>query len=58
MSVDSIQIERTLIGKIINNPQEFYNNHSLLSPDIFEDPVNRRIFGYISEELKPGQCYI
>lgn len=54
MSVDSIQIERTLIGKIINNPQEFYNNHSLLSPDIFEDPVNRRIFGYISEELENG----
>jgi replicative DNA helicase len=36
MSVDNIQIERTLIGKLINNPQEYYNNHSLLSSDLFD----------------------
>jgi replicative DNA helicase len=54
MSVDNIQIERTLIGKFINNPQEYYNNHSLLSSDLFEDPKNRKIYGYISEELEAG----
>ena len=54
MSVDSSQIERTLIGKIINNPQEYYTHHSLLSDDIFEDPKNKRIYGYISEELQNG----
>ena len=54
MSVDNIQIERTLKGKFINNPQEYYNNHSLLSSDLFEDPKNRKIYGYISEELEAG----
>lgn len=54
MSVDNIQIERTLIGKFINNPQEYYNNHSLLSSDLFEDPKNRKIYSYISEELEAG----
>ena len=52
MSVDSSQIERTLIGKIINNPQEYYNNHSLLSGELFEDSKNRKIYNYISEELE------
>jgi len=54
MSVDNLQIERTLIGKFINNPQEYYNNHSLLSSDLFEDPKNRKIYKYISEELESG----
>ena len=54
MSVDSIQIERTLLGKFINNPQEYYNNHSLLSSELFEDPKNKRIYNYISEELEGG----
>jgi|TARA_R100000084_G_scaffold105961_1_gene63849 replicative DNA helicase len=54
MSVDSIQIERTLIGKFMNNPQEYYNNHSLVSGELFEDPLNRKIFNYISEELENG----
>ena len=52
MSVDNTQIERTLIGKIINNPQEYYNNHSLLSSELFEDSKNRRIYDYITEELE------
>tara|TARA_R100001594_G_scaffold141107_1_gene186792 strand:+ start:3321 stop:4622 length:1302 start_codon:yes stop_codon:yes gene_type:complete len=55
MSVDSIQIERTLLGKFINNPQEYYNNHSLLSSELFEDPKNKRIYKYISEELEDGK---
>tara|TARA_R100000808_G_scaffold24739_1_gene57962 strand:- start:2097 stop:3398 length:1302 start_codon:yes stop_codon:yes gene_type:complete len=54
MSVDSIQVERTLIGKLINNPQEYYNNHSLISDELFEDPKNKKIFKYISEELQNG----
>ena len=54
MLVDSIQIERTLIGKFMNNPQEYYNNHSLVSGELFEDPLNRKIFNYISEELENG----
>tara|TARA_R110002020_G_scaffold350481_1_gene563912 strand:- start:200 stop:1522 length:1323 start_codon:yes stop_codon:yes gene_type:complete len=52
MSVDNKQIERTLLGKIINNPQEYYNNHSLISSELFEDSKNRRIYNYISEELE------
>ena len=52
MSVDNTQIERTLIGKIINNPQEYYNNHSLLSSELFEDSKNRRIYDYITQELE------
>ena len=55
MSVDSLQIERTLIGKFINNPQEYYNNHSLVSGELFEDSKNRKIFDYIAEELQNGK---
>lgn len=52
--IDNIQIEKTLIGKIINNPQEYYNNHSLLTDDLFEDSKNKRIFTYVSEKLEMG----
>ena len=55
MSVDSIQIERTLIGKLINNPQEYYNNHSLMSDDLFDDSKNKKIYEYISKELEGGR---
>jgi len=54
MSVDNKQIERTLIGKLILNPQDFYNNHSLLSPELFNDPKNKRIYTYLSKELEDG----
>ena len=54
MLVDSIQIERTLIGKLINNPQEYYNNHSLINGELFEEPKNKRIFSYIEQELQDG----
>ncbi len=54
MSVDNKQIERTLIGKLILNPQDFYNNHSLLSPELFKDPKNKRIYTYLSKELEDG----
>ena len=55
MSVDNIQIERTLIGKFINNPQEYYNNHSLINSDLFDDAKNKKIFNYISKELEDGK---
>ena len=55
MSVDSRQIERTLIGKLINNPQEYYNNHSLMSDDLFDDSKNKKIYEYISKELEGGR---
>ena len=55
MSVDSRQIERTLIGKLINNPQEYYNNHSLMSNDLFDDSKNKKIYEYISKELEGGR---
>ena len=54
MSVDNKQIERTLIGKLILNPQDFYNNHSLLSPELFNDSKNKRIYTYLSKELEDG----
>ena len=44
MLLDNEQIERTLIGKIISNPQEYYNNHSLLSDELFLNLVNKRIY--------------
>jgi len=55
MSVDNTQIERTLIGKLINNPQEYYNNHSLMSNDLFDDSKNKKIYEYISKELEGGR---
>lgn len=55
MLLDNEQIERTLIGKIISNPQEYYNHHSLLSDELFLNLVNKRIYNYISEELEGGR---
>ena len=54
MLINREQIERTLIGKIINNPQEYYNNHSLLSPALFSNNYNRGIYKLISETLDKG----
>jgi len=54
MLINREQIERTLIGKIINNPQEYYNNHSLLSPALFSNNYNRGVYKLISETLDKG----
>ena len=54
MLINREQIERTLIGKIINNPQDYYNNHSLLSPNLFSNKYNRRVYELVSSTLDKG----
>ena len=55
MLINREQIERTLLGKIINNPQEYYNNHSLLEPTLFSNSFNRRLYNVLSEKLDKGE---
>ena len=54
MLINREQIERTLLGKIINNPQEYYNNHSLIDPNLFSNVFNRRLYNILSEKLDKG----
>tara|TARA_R100000781_G_scaffold51418_1_gene33872 strand:- start:66 stop:1352 length:1287 start_codon:yes stop_codon:yes gene_type:complete len=54
MLINREQIERTLIGKIINNPQDYYNNHSLLSAGLFSNSYNKRVYELISKTLDKG----
>ena len=35
MLINREQIERTLIGRLVLNPKDYYDNHNLLSPSIF-----------------------
>ena len=51
MSVDSTQIERTLIGKFMSNPQEYYNNHSLVSSELFDNPLIKYLKCYKLEMM-------
>lgn len=54
MLINKEQIERTLLGKIINNPQDYYNNHSLIDPNLFSNVFNRRLYNILSEKLDKG----
>jgi hypothetical protein len=40
---DNMDMEMRLIGKIMSNPRDYYDCHSLISEEIFTDPLNRKI---------------
>ena len=54
MLINREQIERTLIGRLVLNPKDYYDNHNLLSPSIFTNAYNRKAFEIISSELENG----
>lgn len=51
---DNMEMEKRLIGKIMSQPRDYYDCHSLMSEDIFSDPLNRKIYRVVSEKLDKG----
>ena len=51
---DNMDMENRLIGKIMSNPKDYYDCHSLISEDLFKDPLNKRIYRVISTKLDSG----
>ena len=55
MMKDNIEMEKRLIGKIMSNPRDYYDHHSLVSKDIFTDSLNKKIYSVISSHLDNGE---
>ena len=51
---DNMDMEMRLIGKIMSNPRDYYDCHSLISDEIFTDPLNRKIYKVVSDKLDKG----
>ena len=51
---DNKDMEVRLIGKLLNNPKDYYDYHSQLSDSIFKDPLNKKIYKVISNHLDKG----
>lgn len=51
---DNKDMEVRLIGKLLNNPKDYYDYHSQLSESIFKDPLNKKIYKVISSYLDKG----
>ena len=51
---DNMDMEMRLIGKIMSNPRDYYDCHSLISEEIFSDPLNRKIYRVVSDRLDKG----
>jgi replicative DNA helicase len=51
---DNMEMEKRLIGKIMSNPRDYYDCHSLISDEIFTDPLNRKIYRVVSDRLDKG----
>ena len=52
MSSDRKELERILLGKLINNPENYYDNHSLLNVSLFEDPEHIRLFTVLEKQYQ------
>tara|TARA_R110001592_G_scaffold360883_1_gene670180 strand:+ start:1731 stop:3053 length:1323 start_codon:yes stop_codon:yes gene_type:complete len=52
---DNVEMEKKLIGKLLSSPREYYDLHSLMSQDIFTDPLNRKIYNVIADKLDKGE---
>jgi replicative DNA helicase len=54
---DREYLEQVLIGKIINDKKIYYDNHSLLSEDLFTNSQHKKLYRVIDESLqKSGKC--
>tara|TARA_R110002020_G_scaffold9539_2_gene37438 strand:- start:5923 stop:7260 length:1338 start_codon:yes stop_codon:yes gene_type:complete len=52
---DNVEMEKKLLGRIMQYPRDYYDNHSLISEDIFSDPLNRKIYKVVSSRLDVGE---
>tara|TARA_R100001443_G_scaffold21957_1_gene34170 strand:- start:6110 stop:7402 length:1293 start_codon:yes stop_codon:yes gene_type:complete len=54
---DRNYLERVLLGKIMNDVKIYYDNHSLLSIDLFEDKVHKELYKVLDKSLQEnGKC--
>ena len=51
---DKIEMEKRLIGKLMSKPNEYYDLHGILSEDIFNDSLNKKLYNSISNILNSG----
>jgi replicative DNA helicase len=51
---DKIEMEKRLIGKLMSKPNEYYDLHGMLSEDIFNDSLNKKLYKSISNILNNG----
>ena len=52
MNKDRLNFERILLGKLINNPENYYENHSLLNVSLFSNPDNRKLFSVLDKQYQ------
>jgi len=52
MNSNRLELERILLGKLINNPENYYNNHSLLSHSLFENPDHIKLFKLLDKQYQ------
>ena len=52
MNKDKLNFERILLGKLINNPENYYENHSLLNVSLFSNPDNRKLFSVLDKQYQ------
>lgn len=51
---DKIEMEKRLIGKLMSKPSEYYDLHGMLSEEIFNDSLNKKLYKSISSILNDG----
>ena len=52
MNSNRLELERILLGKLINNPENYYNNHSLLSHSLFENSDHIKLFKLLDKQYQ------
>lgn len=52
---DNTEMEVMLLGRIMSYPREYYDNHSIITSDIFTDPLNKKIYNVVSSRLDKGE---
>ena len=54
---DRDYLEKVLLGKLMGNTKDYYDNHSLLSVDLFKSVEHRNLFIILDKSLQEsGQC--
>ena len=52
MTNDRHHLEQVLLGKLMNKSEYYYDNHTLLGPDLFRDSSHKEIFSIIDEQYQ------
>ena len=54
---DRDYLEKVLLGKLMNNTKDYYDNHSLLSVDLFKSVEHKNLFIVLDKSLQEtGKC--